>query len=682
MRTFPSWSRLALLAALTTAAALLASRPRAQEATEGRWLDATLHHLGDNREPEWTETSADPEPSPLRVRFDASANPVDWLLFYFCRDVDHECWLELNGERLVRLARQKGLAEQRVIVPAGAIATGANELRVAPADPADDLAVGRFRLVEKSLRDVLGLGRVELTVADAADGSPLPARLTFARADNTAAELWYADERSTAVRPGIAYTTNGRAVVELRPGRVTVWAGRGMEWSVATAELDVVVGATARAEFALTREVDTTGFIACDTHIHTLTHSGHGDASMEERMVTIAGEGIELPIATDHNRQIDYRPTQEAMRVSEWFTPVTGNEVTTDNGHMNAFPLPPGADLPPWKEADWEKLVAGIRAKGAQVVILNHPRWPENGKDPWTRFGLDDATGERRELQRFTFDCIELINSDGPTAPPEMVLPGWYGLLNRGERFTAIGSSDSHHVGVIVGQGRTYVPSATDDPARIDVAAACRAFREGRVSASYGLFATIDVRGRGMGDLVRVDDETVVATVRVRHPSWLAPQNLELVVNGVVAATVLLDPPQPGDAPTERVRRVTVPLPGHDAWLVAIASAPPLKAPFWSMQLPRALGVTNPVWLDRDGDDRWRSPRATAEHLLGDAGGDAALARVRELLPELDDGAALQLLALARDRVGPERRPQLAAAARDGGRATLAAWSARMLAAP
>ena len=52
---------------------------------------------------------------------------------------------------------------------------------------------------------------------------------------------------------------------------------------------------------AIRREVATPGLVACDTHVHTLTNSGHGDATIAERVVTLAGEGIELPIATDHN---------------------------------------------------------------------------------------------------------------------------------------------------------------------------------------------------------------------------------------------------------------------------------------------------------------------------------------------------------------------------------------------
>src|SRR5262249_53011986 len=289
---------------------------------------------------------------------------------------------------------------------------------------------------------------------------------------------------------------------------VVVRATRGMEWSLAQAPIEVTAGSSQEVALALSREVDTTGWIAADTHLHTFTWSGHGDATVEERVIAIAGEGIELAVATDHNHQTDYRPEQRALELTPLFTPVIGNEVTTDNGHMNAFPFAPDAPVPDYREPDWAKLVSNIRACGAQVVILNHPRWPENGRDPLTRFGFDLRTGSNRAGQRFTFDCLELVNSDAPMQPTRDVLLVWYALLNRGERFPGGGASDSRHVGVIAGQGRTYVPSATDDPAKIDVAAAVRAFKEGRVSVSHGIFATIEVDGRAhMGDLLCVGAE-------------------------------------------------------------------------------------------------------------------------------------------------------------------------------
>ena len=36
--------------------------------------------------------------------------------------------------------------------------------------------------------------------------------------------------------------------------------------------------------------------VASDTHVHVLKYSKHGDIQLDERMVTIAGEGIELPL--------------------------------------------------------------------------------------------------------------------------------------------------------------------------------------------------------------------------------------------------------------------------------------------------------------------------------------------------------------------------------------------------
>ena len=57
-----------------------------------------------------------------------------------------------------------------------------------------------------------------------------------------------------------------------------------------------------------------------DTHIHTLELSGHGDASVVERALTLAGEGIELAIATEHNRVADYSPALSAAGVANAVT--------------------------------------------------------------------------------------------------------------------------------------------------------------------------------------------------------------------------------------------------------------------------------------------------------------------------------------------------------------------------
>ena len=62
---------------------------------------------------------------------------------------------------------------------------------------------------------------------------------------------------------------------------------------------------------------------------------------------------------------------------------------------------------------------------------------------------------------------MELINSQTEEQEPMLLFRDWFALLNRGESVYAVGSSDSHTVGGVVGQGRTYVVSSSDDPAAL-----------------------------------------------------------------------------------------------------------------------------------------------------------------------------------------------------------------------
>ena len=149
-----------------------------------------------------------------------------------------------------------------------------------------------------------------------------------------------------AVRPGVVYTPDGRARINLRPGKTTVFASRGFEYSAASRTLDITEGQQQSIELSIRREVPTPGLVACDTHVHTLTHSGHGDASVEERVVTLAGEGIELPIATDHDIFADLDPVAAAPGRAGLLHPGRRRRGDDPVGHFNAFPFPAGRRFP------------------------------------------------------------------------------------------------------------------------------------------------------------------------------------------------------------------------------------------------------------------------------------------------------------------------------------------------
>ena len=215
-------------------------------------------------------------------------------------------------------------------------------------------------------------------------GSPIPARLTFVGPLGEEPDLFASPSPAPleiAARKNVVYARSGRARISVSSGHYRIFASRGLEWSLDSTELELVGGKEASWTARLERELDTTGWIGGDFHLHTLTYSGHGDANLEERVIALLGEGVEFAVATDHNHHTDYAPTMDALGVgaSELFA-VTGNEVSTPIGHMNAFPLDPARAPVDSSLADANELFRLIRAETnasgvVPVIQLNHPRW-------------------------------------------------------------------------------------------------------------------------------------------------------------------------------------------------------------------------------------------------------------------------------------------------------------------
>lgn len=619
-------------------------QPSTQDGDDGRVLHANLEHLGDSEKTSWKELRL-PTATTLQFEFDAERNTRPCVLSIVSADVSDDWSVVLNGKVVASLAREVERAAHLYELPERSLADGKNTVIVRSERGTDDILVGDVRLLDGSIRELKKLAAIDVIVLDADSREPLPARITVLDAKGQRTPLWYATSPATAVRTGVTYTKGGAAHIEAAAGALTVVATRGMEWSLARRDLDLAVGARERVELLLRREVDTRGHVAADTHVHTLTFSGHGDSSVEERQITLAGEGVEFAVATDHNHHTDYVPTQRSLGLSAYYTAITGNEVTTEVGHFNSFPFEPSAQPAEHRGDDWTKLIAGIRERGAQVVILNHPRWPDVATGPFGRYRLDPATGTLTG-QAFGADATELVNSTQLLDDPLLLFRDWFALLNGGVRVFAVGSSDSHTVDDPVGQGRTYVRSTTDDPTAIDVDATCEALRNGKTSIALGLFTTIRVNETASsGDLLRrASGETVEARIRVASAHWFTPRELIVFVNGKAVERRALDA-TPGRA-FDATTTVSMPWPEHDAWLVAVAQGGGSGGAWWPMQQDYSLGATNPVFLDADGDGAWSSPRHTAAALASRWNGGAAA--LIALVRELDDATAIHLVETAR----------------------------------
>jgi len=242
-------------------------------------------------------------------------------------------------------------------------------------------------------------------------------------------------------------------------------------------------------------------------------------------------------------------------------------------------------------------------------------------------------------------------------------------LLNHGARVTAVGSSDSHTVGNIVGQGRTYVPSETDEPGEINVDRACDAFVQGRTTVSMGILALAEVNGRFRhGDLATVAGGQVTVRLRVQAPSWVRPDRILVYLNGqaVVEKSV---PEVAVGRPTDLEVPLELPRVEEDGWLVCVVLGPGVKSPAWATEADYTFAATNPIYLDVDGDGRCSTPRELAEARLKQAGDDPE--RRWRAVEVASDPVAVQMVSLLRLRMNAKARAELDARIRAAAEARL-----------
>ena len=584
-------------------------------------------HLGVKGQPEWSIfKSKTPASESLSLEFDGKANATEHCLVIRQSDVKQDWVVELNGKRIGQLHLMESDLVHILPVPPNALRDGANELKISTRVP-EDVVLHEIRLEPKSRGDLLSQASLRLEVRE--NGGRVPARITVVDGKGFLAPLLAAPGAKLAVRPGVVYTGDGQGEVGVLPGDYTIYATRGPEYGLATQRVSVGPGETVSAVLPIQREVSTPGWVASDTHIHTLTLSRHGDATLQERMLTLAGEGVELPVCTEHNLHADYSQAAQALGLAKYFTAIAGNEVTTRKGHFNIFPVQSAAPPPDAKLEHWPDLMKAIRATpDVQVVVLNHPHDVHSGFTPMALANIHPATGRNLRGFDFSFDAMELINSGAMRSDWMEPVRTWFALLNRGYKITGVGASDSHDVSrFIVGQGRTYIMTHDANPGNLDVSHVCANLLIGRAVVSLGLFPKLQVDGKGPGELV-TRKPGLRAEIEVHGATWMQATQVVLYANGIQMAEAKI---KSVDSQVEKAR-LEYPLlrRSQDYFLVMIASGPGATEPFWGLARPyqpsspewnpTLIGITNPIWVDADGDGEFTSARGYAERLVREHG--------------------------------------------------------------
>jgi hypothetical protein len=232
--------------------------------------------------------------------------------------------------------------------------------------------------------------------------------------------------------------------------------------------------------------------------------------------------------------------------------------------------------------------------------------------------------GSGGHTRAIDFDAIEVMNG-ASFGQYLRVRQAWYSLLQQGFRRTATGNSDSHGPDQKAAYPRNYVYIDRED---FDPQAFDAAVREGRLFVTTGpMIAAFRANGASMGETAAAPDGRVRVQLAVAAAAWVPVDEVRLLVNGEVARTYR------DLVAAEKVMRLlrTDEIEfERDAFLTLEAGAPLGADPqrwgaerggvYSSIVAPGFVAqvISNPIYVDVDGDGRFTAPGLAP---LDDAGG-------------------------------------------------------------
>jgi hypothetical protein len=462
-------------------------------------------------------------------------------------------------------------------------------------------------------------------VRDADSGEPIPCKLTLVGVSGTPRPQFTRNDIGRQEGDAIAahdriMAASGVGVAHVPLGTYDVYVSRGPEWELAVMRKLVVGPRGAQVVARLHHSVDTPGWISADFHVHAAS-STDSRVPMHDRIYEFLSDGVEVITSTDHNVVTDYAPLIQELGVGRSITSIVGDEMTTGSwGHFGAWPLPQqleraghGAVLVHGRNA--ADFFADVRQNAPHAIIdVHHPRI--DNEIGYFQLGQLDTEHDRagRPGFSFDFDALEVLNGyqDSERRSIDRVIDDWFRLLNHGHLITATGNSDTHHLDHnIGGYPRNYVRVIQDAPTMITPRAIADAIRAHRSFLTTAPFVRLRVGSAEIGDVADVRGGKAEVDVEVRAAPWVSVSSVLLYANGREVKRWAVAPSQ---TVLRLHERFELPL-DADGWVVARVDGSEPLAPVVGDRVHfdvRPFALTNPVFLDRDGNGVYDPPLRTA----------------------------------------------------------------------
>lgn len=461
------------------------------------------------------------------------------------------------------------------------------------------------------------------------DGKPLPCKAQFIGVNGTKVPNLGPQNRAAGCVDQY-HSANGQFRQPLPPGEYEVIVTRGIEFGHLRQTVKLAAGQTATVKGVLKRLVDTRGWVSADYHNHS-TPSGDNTCGTDDRLINLAAEGVEFVPTTEHNRFYDWRPHIVRLGLTNHLQTVPGVELTGSGAHFNSFPFEPtpltqDGGAPVWS-TDPRITAATLRdfqkPEPARWIQINHPDMVANftdrdgdGRADGGFIGLplmiDGVETENYSMSSILSGVPFAVAKDSKTgrdtvrSQREFV---WLQLLNKGHRYVGVAVCDAHSVyGNGVGGWRMYMPSASDEPAKIDWRENSRHAKEGRSYLTTGPFLQVQTDdGTLPGGTVRATGG-VKLKVRVQCTDWIDIDRVQVLVNGrqepKLNFTRASHPTWFANGVVKFDRVIDVPL-TEDAHLIVVAAGEnfDLKTGYGTSAQAKIKPIAyhNPIWCDVDG---------------------------------------------------------------------------------
>ncbi len=420
-------------------------------------------------------------------------------------------------------------------------------------------------------------GTLEVTVRRP-DGDPTPARVTVWCVGPCPLRPGNAERAVITSQPSntqaIEYTgVDGVVSIELPEGDYRVTVTRGVTWSVWPPDapetggdpITITSGATVTRDAEIAQVVDTRGALSGDFHVHSI-NSPDSPVPLQMRVRNFMGEGVDVLVATDHDRISDVEAAVEAEGAGDEVAGIVGVELTTfDYGHYNSFPLTVDEDSRNGGAVDWaggdgpglaprEFFAALHEFPGEQVIQINHPNtgyFSLTGADVLRGTTRTDPASLRLEPQPGAtedpidtglwsedFTALEVLN--GTSMSRFWICARWWlTMVGRGFTPTATAVTDTHRLFADLGgipRSFVFLDDDDDTPGTIDRDAFARAVNAGRLIGSAGPFFRVLARNEtgdeaSLGDVLATNGEAVTLEVTVEVPAWMDVDTVEVYMN-------------------------------------------------------------------------------------------------------------------------------------------------------